>query len=302
MVEHSEKITLIGVDLGGTKVAAAKIVNLEIDEIIVRPVPARSNDPSDVIDAITGLIDGLFDESVQGIGIGIPGLVDREKGIVNDVQNIPSWKEVRLKEILEHRFSVPVYLDNDANCFALGEARFGSGRDVDDFVGLTLGTGMGGGIIKNGFLLPDAHCSSGEFGNIPYLNSIYEDYCSGKFFVKKCGITGDVLFNEALNGDDFALKLFDEFGQHLANAIKTIKLAVDPKLVIIGGSVATANVFFRTSMWKHLLDFPFPKAMEGFDVVFSAVENISVLGAASLYYDRTNKKGSEKNVVQTLNE
>ncbi len=299
-MEHSEKITLIGVDLGGTKVAAAKVSDFKAGEIINKPVPAKSENPRDVINVVIDVIDTLFDHSVKGIGIGIPGLIDRKKGVVNDVQNIPSWKEVRLKEILEKRFLVPVYLDNDANCYALGEARFGSGRGIDDFVGITIGTGMGGGIIKNGFLLSDAHCGSGEFGNIPYLNSIYEDYCSGKFFIKNYGMKGEDLYSEALKGDSFALNIFNEFGKHLANAVKTVKLSLDPEMVIIGGSVAKANLFFKTAMWKELLNFPFPKAMEGFDVIFSDSKNIAVLGAASLYYDRTGIGLPEKYIVQSL--
>ena len=101
-MEHSEKITLIGVDLGGTKVAAAKVSDFKAGEIINKPVPAKSENPRDVINVVIDVIDTLFDHSVKGIGIGIPGLIDRKKGVVNDVQNIPSWKEVRLKEILEN--------------------------------------------------------------------------------------------------------------------------------------------------------------------------------------------------------
>jgi glucokinase len=288
---------LIGVDLGGTKVAAGRIDNNEPGDIVYKLIPAKSDDPRDIINVVEEVIGQLFDDRVSGIGIGIPGLVDRNEGIVNDVQNIPSWKEVHLKNILENRFGVPVYLDNDANCFALGEARFGRGKGVDDFVGLTLGTGMGGGIIKEGFLMSDAHCSSGEFGNIPYLDSIYEDYCSGKFFVKKYGFKGEELAQAASEGDKLALKAFEEFGTHLANAIKTIKLSVDPKKVIIGGSVAKAGKYFETSMWKSLLDFPFPRALRDFDVIFSDVKNIAILGAASLYLDRTSRKVTEENIM-----
>ena len=281
---------LIGVDLGGTKVAAGKIDVSQLGEVIYKLIPAGSNDPGDIINVIIEVIDKLFDEQVLGIGIGIPGLVDREEGIVNDVQNIPSWKEVHLGNILETHFNVPVYLDNDANCFALGESRFGKGKDEDDFVGLTLGTGMGGGIIKDGFLIPDAHCGSGEFGNIPYLNSIYEDYCSGKFFIREYGFKGEELTEAASQGDKLAMKAFGEFGKHLGNAIKTIKLAVDPRKVIIGGSVAQASEFFVDSMWRSISDFPFPRAMRDFEVIFSDVKNIAVLGAASLYLDRTKQR------------
>ncbi len=123
---------LIGVDLGGTKVAAGRIDGAELGEVVYKLIPANSNDPRDIINVIIEVIDKLFDEQVLGIGIGIPGLVDREEGIVNDVQNIPSWKEVHLGNILETHFNVPVYLDNDANCFALGESRVHSERDRRD--------------------------------------------------------------------------------------------------------------------------------------------------------------------------
>ncbi len=279
-------ISLIGVDLGGTKVAAGRVDNMELGEVIHELIPAQSEDPQDVIDSIVGVIEKLFDENVKGIGIGIPGLVDREKGIAYDIQNIPSWKEVYLKDYLEKHFKVPVYLDNDANCFALGESRFGSGKDEKDFVGLTIGTGMGGGIIKDGFLISDAHCGSGEFGNIMYLDSMYEDYCSGKFFKDKYNTNGEDLAKAAALGDETALKAFKEFGVHMGNAIKTIMLAVDPRKVIIGGSVAHSKEFFEESMWETIKDFPFPGAVTDFEVIFSDVKNIAVLGAASLYLDR----------------
>ena len=282
----TKNISLIGVDLGGTKVAAGRVDNMELTKVITELIPAMSENEQDVIDSIAGVIEKLFDENVKGIGIGIPGLVDREKGIAYDIQNIPSWKEVHLKDYLEGRFKVPVYLDNDANCFALGESRFGSGKDEKDFVGLTIGTGMGGGIIKDGFLISDAHCGSGEFGNIMYLESMYEDYCSGKYFKDKYNTNGEDLAKAAAKGDETALKAYREFGFHMGNAIKTIMLSVDPRKVIIGGSVAHSKEFFEESMWETIKDFPFPAALTDFEVIFSDVKNIAVLGAASLYLDR----------------
>jgi len=286
----AENGSLIGVDLGGTKVAAGRIDGIQLSKIVHRLIPAQSKYANDIIDVLKEVISELINEDVLGIGIGIPGLVDRELGIVYDIQNIPSWKEVPLREILEDYFHLPVYIDNDANCFALGESRFGKGIGEDDFVGITLGTGMGSGIIKNGFLIEDAHCGSGEFGNIPYLDSIYEDYCSGKFFVKKYNFSGEELAEAAGSNDIAGVKAYKEFGRHLGNAIKTIKLAVDPKLVIIGGSVAKSSKHFKDSMWKEILDFPFPRAISDFEVIFSNTDNIAVIGAASLYLNRTHQK------------
>lgn len=282
--------TLIGIDLGGTKVAAGKVIGNKLESVICRLIPSASTKVEDTLNLIKEVIKELGFDDVAGIGIGVPGLVDRENGIVYDFQNIPAWTEVELKSLLEAEFNIPVFIDNDANCFALGEYRFGSHKGIDDFVGLTLGTGMGGGIIKNGSLLSDANCASGEFGNISYLNSIYEDYCSGKFFINKYHQSGQIVAAEAERGDKWAIDAFAEFGGHLGKAIQTIKHAVDPRAIIIGGSVAKSRKLFETFMWKTILEFPFPKALKDFDVMFSDTENVAILGAASLFYNEPESK------------
>lgn len=279
-----KKNTLIGVDLGGTKVAAGKIVGGKLEKTIWELIPSSSNNADDTLGLIVKMLSKLLDENVAGIGIGVPGMADKE-GIVYDLQNIPAWKEVHLKSILEAKFNIPVFVDNDANCFALGEYRFGANAGIDDLVGLSLGTGMGAGIVKNGLLMPDASCVSGEFGNIPYLKATYEDYCSGKFFIQNYGCEGNKVADEANLGAEWAINAFNEFGVHLGNAIKTIKFAVDPKCVIIGGSVARSKKYFEDSMWKTIRDFPYPKALKDFEVFFSETENVAILGAASLVYE-----------------
>ena len=108
----------------------------------------------ETIQALISIISEVFDKEVLSIGIGVPSVVDRRAGIVYNVANIPYWEEVHLKELLTQRFSVPVFVDNDANCFALGERYFGKGQTVSNFVGLTIGTDLGGGIIQQGSCLP----------------------------------------------------------------------------------------------------------------------------------------------------
>lgn len=151
-----KKNAYIGVDLGGTNMRAGRIAG---DRLVAQgnaPTPQDAADCGETLEALIEVIRSVWDEGVVAIGIGVPSVVDREKGIVYNVVNIPHWEEVHLKEILEARFSVPVYVDNDANCFALGERIFGDGKTVDNFVGLTLGTGLGGGIIQKGKLLAAA--------------------------------------------------------------------------------------------------------------------------------------------------
>ncbi|RLD73359.1 MAG: ROK family protein [Bacteroidetes bacterium] len=286
-MKSAEKIKLIGVDLGGTKVAAGLVEEAHILKQEYSLIPNTSKNKQDIIDTIIKVIDSVYDKDVAGIGIGIPSLVDRHKGIVYSVQNIPSWQKVHLKEILENHYKIPVYLDNDANCFALGEYKFGTGIGVENFVGITLGTGMGSGIISKGHLLDDANCGSGEFGSIPYLEGIYEDYCSGKFFKTHYNKTGEEIFKQAKKEDPEALKAYEEFGFHLGNTIKTILFSVDPEEIIIGGSIVNSKEFFKESMLKSLDEFPYKESINNLKVKFTNTANIAILGAASLYFDRT---------------
>lgn len=286
-MNHPKNIKLIGIDLGGTKIAGGLIDGNKIIKQKYDLIPNGSSNSEDIIDKIKEVIDDLIDKTVQGIGIGIPSLVDRKKGIIYSVQNIPSWKKVHLKSILEKHYRIPVYLDNDANCFALGEYKFGSGIEDENFVGITIGTGMGAGIISNGHLLNDANCGSGEFGSIPYLDGIYEDYCSGKFFTRFYNETGESLLNKAKSGDISAKESFIKFGMHLGNAIKTIIFSIDPKKIIIGGSVSKAKEFFMDSMTSSINNFPYEESVQNLEIKFTNTQNIAILGAASLYFDRT---------------
>jgi len=277
-----KSISHIGVDLGGTKVAVGKMISGMLTEQIDAGIDQDSEDPMDAVRLMKDLIGRLMNEQVKGIGVGVPGLVNRDWGIVYDVLNIPNWKEIPLKALLEEKFHVPVYIDNDANCFAMGEYRYGSHAGHDDFVGVTLGTGMGSGIIKNGNLLPDAHGCSGEFGTMAYLDGIYENYTSGMYFKIKYGKNGEEVAQKALAGEPWAIQAYREMGTHLGKAIQTIVMSVDPPLVIIGGSVAKASDLFRETMWESIREIAFPSVLENFKVEFSQTEHMGIKGAAAL--------------------
>ena len=284
-----ENDILIGIDLGGTKVNVGRIEKGLIVEKKYSFIPSDSDNEWDVINLIIEKIRELLVDGVNGIGVGIPSVVDREKGIVYDVQNIKSWKKVHLKEILEKEFQIPVYLDNDANCFALGEYRFGAAKKSKSIVGLTIGTGMGAGIINDGYLLKDANGGAGEFGLIPYLDADYERYCSGQFFKNNFNINGELLAEKARNGDMEALDAFQQFGEHLGNAVKMIMYAIDPEKIVIGGSVAKSHNLFENAMYESLKSFTFQTALKSLEIVFSNTSDIAILGAASLHYDEQKK-------------
>ncbi len=283
----TEKKKLIGVDLGGTKVNVGLVEGNSVVETKYVKLPQDAKDEWEVINIIIDLIRSFWaDNIIKGIGIGVPSILDRKKGIIHEVQNIPTWNEVPLRDILAKEFGVPVIIDNDANCFALGEYHFGEGQGCEHFVGLTLGTGMGSGIITNGQLLNDANCGSGEFGMIPYKDGIIEDYCSGKFFKNHYNANGEELMQRASNMDVVAIGAFEQFGTHLGNAIKTILYAFDPEMIVIGGSVLNSVSFFEKSLQKSIQNFGYKKVLENFEVRYSTTLNIAVLGAAALYYDR----------------
>ena len=275
---------ILGVDLGGTNARAAVVRDQRLGEVSSVEVNAQWS-VEEVLDQLRGLIDRTTQGGIDGIGIGVPSVVDIAKGIVYDVVNIPSWREVPLKAILEKRYAVPVLVNNDANCFALGEKHFGKGVGCQSLIGLILGTGFAGGIIVDGKLYPGRNCGAGEFGLIPYLDSIYEHYCCGQFFTRHVGQTGAEAFRRAAAGDREAVRVFAEFGHHLGEAVKTVLYAYDPEMIILGGSVRKAFRFFQEAMWESIRSFAFPNSLNSLQIAVSELEHVAILGAAALHRD-----------------
>jgi glucokinase len=278
--------TIIGVDLGGTKVSVGAVTEGTASRVVRREVP--SQETADVVLAeIIETIDEIFDGSVVGIGCGVPSVVDVEEGIVFDVENIPSWKEMHLKAALEDRFGVPTSVNNDANAFAVGERVFGSGREFTDLVGLTLGTGMGTGVIINGRLYSGANCGAGEIGMMTHKGLTLEDFCSGQFFQRECGAAGDEVYRRAREGEGNALEAFERYGSELSEAVMIALYAYDPKAVIFGGSISVAFDLFEAGLRRGLERFAYPHVVERLVIAPSTLENAAVLGAAALYVDAT---------------
>ena len=274
---------VIGVDLGGTNVTTGRINGMDLEQLEKKFISAKTNDSQVVIDEIIETIEKVFTDSVVGIGIGVPSLVD--EGIVYDVQNIPSWKEVHLKRIIEERFKVLAYIENDANCFATGEKYFGKAQDVDNFVGLIVGTGMGAGIFIKGHLYSGQNCGAGEFGMLPFKDKVFESYCSGQYFVDNYDCKGEELYNRAKNGDQEALAIFDDFGRNLGVGITAILYAIDPEMIVLGGSVSKSYKFFKDRMWDQLRGFAYSRVIDKLKIEVSEKSNIAVFGAAGLYYN-----------------
>jgi glucokinase len=273
---------IIGIDLGATNIRGGLVHGAQLSAIKSRRINSTGT-VEEVMNDVFGIIDSLIDKEVAAIGIGVPSVVDIEQGIVYDVQYIPSWKEVPLKKTIEARYDVPVLVNNDANCFALGEYYFGKGAGSENMIGLTIGTGLGAGIIINHRLFAGPNCGAGEFGMVDYLDHCYEYYASGQFFQNVYQTDGQEVFAKANAGDKQALGWYGEMGTHLGNAIKMIMYTYDASLIIFGGSVRFAYPFFRDTMWQRIHTFAFTHSIQKLQIQLSDLQNSGILGAAGLY-------------------
>ena len=276
--------TLIGVDLGGTNVRAGRIEGRKIAAYRARTITADGTQDQ-VLQEIRATIAAVLDRRVAAIGIGVPSLVDVEEGIVYSVGNIPSWQKVPLKKTLEQSFGIPVHVNNDANCFALGEFHFGAGRGYRHLVGMVLGTGLGAGVIINGKLYCGHNCGAGEIGKISCQGHPVEYYCSGQFFRQQYGEDGAVLYEQARRSEARALEIFAAYGDHLGEALMIALHAYDPELIVLGGSVSKAWPFFEKAMRRKLESFVYRHVLARVVITPARTPRISVLGAAALCYD-----------------
>lgn len=271
----------IAIDLGGTNVRVATVLpGGQVERIISEPCRSKGSE-EEVLEHIFSLIDELMTPEVDGIGIGVPSVVDTDKGIVYNVVGIPSWKEVHLKDRLEERYHIPASVDNDCNCFALGVTSFGRGQGYKEAFCVTLGTGVGGSLVIDGQLYRGRNAGAGEIGSIPYLDRDYEYYCSSRFFVGK-GTSGKEAAVAAANGDPEALKIMNEFGVHVGKLVQMIMFAYDPAVIILGGSISKAYPLFCDAMWKEIRNFPYPKSVENLEIFQSEQVHAAFLGAANL--------------------
>lgn len=259
-----------GIELGGSITRQSNVL-LENKESL-----------SSTLTQLMDLIRPFTQYPVKGIGIGVPSVVNVDKGIVYNVMNIPSWEEVALRDIVEKEFNLPVSINNDVNCFTLGEHRFGLAKKYKSVVGMAIGTGIGSGIIINNELYPGNNCGAGEIGMLPYKDSILENYVCNRFFEDNLGCDAYEAHEAAIKGDAKVIRIWEEFGIHLGVVVKTVLYTYDPEAIILGGSLAKAHQFFRASMLDSLKDFAYPESVKRLTLLLSENENIALLGAAAL--------------------
>ncbi|MFE2721054.1 ROK family glucokinase [Kitasatospora sp. NPDC059327] len=274
------RLPTIGVDIGGTKVVAG-VVDGEgkVLEKLRTDTPDKSKSPRVVEDVIVELVLELADRhDVHAVGIGAAGWVDAERSRVLFAPHL-NWRNEPLQQALSERLRFPVIVENDANAAAWAEWRFGAGRGEDLMVMLTLGTGIGGAVVRDGYVDRGKYGLAGEFGHMQVVpgghrcpcgnRGCWEQYSSGNALVRDArelvaeespvvqpllalaggaveGITGPLVTEAARDGDPTATELLYEVGTWLGVGIANLAAALDPGRFVIGGGVSEAGDLLLT--------------------------------------------------------
>ena len=264
---------IIGIDLGGTKIASAlatpsgKIVT-DVN-IPTEAAKGRKQVIANIIKSVHTLIRGQKTK-ISCLGIGVPGPILYNEGVVIEPPNLPGWKKVNLKKILEKEFQVPVHVDNDANCAALAEAYFGAGRNARHFIYITISTGIGGGIIIDRKLYRGAIGAAGEFGHMiidpagPLCgcgnHGCFEALASGTAIKRRSGMDAIAVELAARQGDAKAQAVIAETAHYLAIGIANLVNIFNPELVVLGGGVSKMRELLldpiRAEFKKYALKLP----------------------------------------------
>lgn len=272
---------ILGLDIGGTGIKGGVLVDGHLQDIRSIATPALESQEF-ILETIASFIETYSDFEIVGIGIGIPGLVDTREGIILGLTNIPSFQHVELKKFLTQRFSKPVFINNDANCFAIGVHKYGVGKPYKNLVGITLGTGVGGGIVINGQLYSGLFSAAGEWCSAPYLDQNFEFYCSGKFFQNFYHSKPKALAKQALCGDKVAQRAFDEFGKHLGELLKVIMYSLAPEAIVLGGSIRKTFPLFKKSLHETIDTFAYKTVLANTQILISEMDETAIHGAVAL--------------------
>ena len=279
---------LIGVDLGGTNIKTG-LVNL--NGKIIKKCELKTETKKgtkNVIKNIIKTINEIKSEKILGIGIGSPGPLDYKTGVILNPVNLP-FKNVPLRKIIQNQFKIKTFLDNDGNCFALAEALFGQCKKYENVVGITLGTGFGGGIIINKRIY-HGRSNAAELGHtsIDYKgikaksgnNGAIEEYVAARGITKQFnGEDPYEIYKLAIKGNKKAIDTFEKIGNFLGIALTNIIYALDPDIVVIGGKISNSWRFFSKTMNKTIKERYFQKPCL---VIKSDLKDAGILGAAAL--------------------
>lgn len=316
---NEEGFFCIGVDMGKTKITVA-IVNLEgqIKDKVIFNINSI-DDKKDIIDITKSSIyevihkSGLKSNVFLGIGVGVHGVVNSKKGVSIFAPEY-NWRNVKIKEILQDEFNLPVSIDNDVRVMAFGEKWFGAAKGIEDFVIINVGNGIGSGIMINGRLYTGSGYAAGEVGHISVLDNGPKCICgnygcldavaSGQALAKKVvaqiqmgtqtiitemvnhdltKIDGETIYMAAKMGDSLAINSLAEIGRFIGIGVSYIINLLNPKMIIIGGGVSLAGDLVLDSLIEVARKKSMKECFKDVKIKQSSLkENCGVIGAATL--------------------
>ena len=255
---------VIGVDIGGTYIKAG-IVSEKGNLIKSVQISTEAGKGEKIVlENIFNAINLVFNKDISAIGVGCPGMINLKRGVVVKSPNLP-FKNLHLKKIIKNKFCLPVFLDNDARCFALAESLYGAGKKHKTVVGLTIGTGLGGGIVIDkeiyrgkgsageiGHMMINFNgpkCSCGSYGCLEEYVSARAIMRNAKGLIAKNPLDLSIL---AKNGNKKAIKVFKEAGTYLGIGISNIINSLDPEIIVVGGKIANSWPLFRKKMEEEI--------------------------------------------------
>jgi len=261
-----KKKYIIGIDVGGTNV---KLGVIDPSGIIVDRSRLQTKsfirNKDRLITAIMGAYQELISrqkfrgQDILGIGIGLPGLVDPTKGVVKYLPNIPGWRNVPLVDIVKGNTKRPVFIDNDVNLITLAEWKYGAGRNYKNLVCITLGTGVGGGLILDNRIYRGEGFMAGEIGHVPYRDKTLELYIGNTYLQARAAkvfkdnqVRLEDIFQLASQGDERAIGFWEEMGEHIGAVMAGVVNVLNPRLIVIGGGVSNNYKFFAPSLKRTI--------------------------------------------------
>lgn len=304
---------VIGVDLGGTNLRTALVnQNGEVADKVKEPTRA-SDGHARVVQKLIENIKAQQDRAhrngnvVAAVGVGAPGVIHADTGVVVKSPNFPDWNNLPLKKELEAALALPVFIENDANAAALGEQWRGAGRGKNSMIFLTLGTGVGGGIVLNGRIWPGADGMAGEIGHMTIIpdgrrcgcgnTGCLEMYASSRGIVmaylerssRHRMITSEEIYQAAREGDVLAGDVMKDMGRLLGIGIANLVNIFNPELIVIGGGVKDAWHLFIEATREEIKKRAFEYPAERTQIVPSMLgDDAGMIGAAALAFQKLN--------------
>ncbi len=288
--------SVVALDVGGTKISGALLIfdkSKTIPKDTLQVKTHSTGTSQEVIVQIIECIAKLITPYVDAICIGLPSSIRQETGEVLYTNNIATLTNIDVVSHIQKQFHIPVFIDNDANCFALGAfiqhsdiVENFSSQGVIPFVGLTLGTGIGCGVIINGKIVQGAHTAASEIWQLPYKDKTYESYASSKFFYLH-NISPKNCFELAQQNDNKALRIYEEFGKNVAHVIYLCVCTYNPKKIIIGGSIAKSQEFFHPSVLRELRKILREYQYLDLEIIYDVISDTVLKGVGHLAFIRS---------------